>query len=215
MVQIIPTLFATSEEDYQKRIVQLNSVPSFEDGWVQIDLMDNKFVQNLSVDLDIVEKYPLKFKKEGHLMVEDPESWFEGLLEFGVDRIIFPIEIEKDIDGLIKKVKSNNIEVGLSLNPETPVEKLENYLDKVNVVLVMGVNPGLEGQQLDPNTVGKVRQLKEKRNDLIIGVDGGVKDTNVRSLVEAGVDYLAIGSFLFEGDVEENIEKIWEAIKKM
>ena len=77
------------------------------------------------------------------------------------------------------------------------------------------MNPGLEGQQLDPNTVGKVRQLKEKRNDLIIGVDGGVKDTNVRSLVEAGVDYLAIGSFLFEGDVEENIEKIWEAIKKM
>lgn len=212
MVQIIPTLFSTTEEEYQKRLDKLNTSELFQEGWVQLDLMDNKFVPNKSIGLDVIKKYPLPFKKEAQLMVLDPDEWLEGLFELKVDRIIMPVEIDKNILDFINLVKDNNIEVGLSLNPESRIESLDLFLDLLDSVLLMGVKPGLEKQELDPGIFGKIKTIKAKIPTLKIGVDGGVNDTNIKKLVNTEVDYLAIGSYLFTGDFDENLEKLWEAL---
>lgn len=212
MVQIIPTLFSTTEEEFKQRIAKIESSQNFKEGWVQLDLMDNKFVPNLSIGMDIIKKYPLDYNKEAQLMVVDPQVWLADLVEYGVDRIIFPVEIDKDIQKIIQIIKDQNIEAGLSVNPETEVTEINPYLTALDAVLFMGVKPGLEGQELSPATSVKIKEVKKKFPQIKIGVDGGIKDTNVKELVEAGVDYLAIGSFLFEGDIDENLEKIWQAI---
>lgn len=213
MIQIVPTLFATSEEAYLKRIEKLNACESLIDSWVQIDLMDNKFVQNQSVDTNVVKKYSLDRQTEIQLMVEDPLSWMQNLTDFKLDRVIFPIEIGHDIDELIKFAKENNWQVGLSINPETDIQKIEKYQDKIDAVLLMSVTPGLEGQKFNPVVLDKIRYTKDSDWKVLVGVDGGINDTNVGDLVKSGADYLAIGSFLFKGSLDENIEKIWETIK--
>ena len=212
MVQIIPTTFSTTEEGYRNRLLKLTSSTLFKDGCVQLDFMDNKFVPNLSIGLDVIKKYPPPFKMEAQLMVVDPRGWIDGLVELKVERIIFPIEIDKDIAELINLIKDNNIEVGLSLNPDTDVKNLDSYLKLLDAVLLMAVNPGLEQQKFDKRTYQKIKLIKQKLLKVKVGVDGGVSDANIRDLVDAGVDYLAIGSFLFKGDFDENLKKLWEAL---
>lgn len=211
MVQIIPTLFSTTEQEYKARLAKLKFSTSFTEGWVQLDLMDNKFVPKMGISLDIVKRNPHPFSVEAQLMVVDPGEWIDGLIELKVSRIVFPVEIEGNILEFIKRIKDNNIEVGLSLNPETGVKKLEPYLDLLDCVLLMGVKPGLEKQKLNPETYKKIQEIKQ-RSRMIVGVDGGVNDTNIKGLMDAGVDYLAIGSYLFNGDFDENLETLWEAV---
>lgn len=214
MVQIIPTLFSTTEQEYLGRLAKLKFSTSFqEDGWVQLDLMDGKFVPKIGINLEVVKKNPPPFKMEAQLMVVDPNEWLDGLIELKVKRIIFPIEIDVNISEFIKKIKDNNIEVGLSLNPETEVDRIDPYLNLINACLLMGVKPGMEHQEMDTNVYKKIIALKQKRFNLRVGVDGGVKDTNIKELVEAGADYLAIGSYLFHGDFDENLETLWEALR--
>lgn len=211
MVQIIPTLFSTTEEEYKQRLAKLKFSASFKEGWVQLDLMDNKFVPKMGISLEVVKNNPPPFKIEAQLMVVDPSEWIEGLIELNVNRIIFPVEIN-NIPEFINQVKNNNIEVGLSLNPETKIEELDPYLDLLDTVLLMGVKPGLEQQALDLGTYQKIKTLKQKALDLRVGVDGGVNDANIKELINAGVDYLAIGSYLFTGDFDENLEILWEVV---
>ena len=212
MVQIIPTLFSTSEEEYRVRLSRLKASSFSEDGWVQLDLMDNKFVPKLGISLDVVRKYPNLYHKEAQLMVLDPGEWIDGLIELKVDRIIFPVEIDKDILKYINLIKENKIEVGLSLNPESEINLLDPYLNLLDSILLMGVKPGLEEQVLNTVTYEKIRMIKQKASNLKIGIDGGINNTNIRELVDAGVDYLAIGSYLFTGDFDENLEVLWEAV---
>jgi ribulose-phosphate 3-epimerase len=212
MVQIIPTLFATNEEDYKNRLAIVSTSPSLaEGGWVQLDLMDGKFVPNKGISVEVIKKYPVPFKREAQLMVSDPLEWIDGLLEDKVERIVFPIEISGEI-GKILKYLEDKVERGLSVNPDTPIEKINEFLGILEAVLLMGVNPGLENQSLSPDTASKIRYIKSRDKNIKVGVDGGVKDSNARELMDAGADYLAVGSFLFEGDFDENFEKIWEAL---
>lgn len=212
MVQIIPTLFAITEDQYLKRIEKIKTSSFTEDGWVQLDLMDNKFVPKMGISLDVVRENRPPFNMEAQLMVVDPSEWIDSLIALQVNRIIFPIEIEENILDFINKIKDNNIEVGLSLNPETGVEKLDSYLDLLDAVLLMGVKPGAENQELKEETYQKIKEIKKKLPDLKVGVDGGVNDANIKKLVDAGVDYVAIGSYLFNGDFDENLETLWEAV---
>ncbi|MBI2338110.1 ribulose-phosphate 3-epimerase [Candidatus Daviesbacteria bacterium] len=212
MIQIIPTLFSTTEEGYRERLAKLSSSSLFKEGWVQLDLMDNKFVPNLSIGLDVIRKYPLPYKKEAQLMVMNPGEWIDGLIDLRVDRIIFPVEIKGGITGYINQIKSNKMEAGLSLNPETNTVELDSYLELLDSVLLMAVKPGLEGQKFDVVTYEKIKLIKQKKNSIKVGVDGGVNDTNIKDLVDAGADYVAIGSYLFNGDIDENLENLWEVL---
>ena len=214
MVQIIPAILATTEEGYQKRIQQIEESGLFKNKWVQIDLMDNKFVQNKSIDPEIIAKYPIGSNLEAHLMVQEPYAWVEELIRIGVKRIIIPAEIHfKEIDRIVDLIKYLDVEVGLSLNPETEATSIESYLDKLDIVLIMSVHPGFQGQSFLPEVLNKIKEVKEMRDDLMVEVDGGISDETAKQVADAGADYLVVGSALYKYDtLKDGLERIQQAI---
>lgn len=215
MVEIIPGVLATNESEYAELLTALNQAEILEGGWLQWDLMDGVFVDNKSVDLELMDKYPTDFQIEAQLMVSDPEAWFEKLIAMDVKRIIFPIEISTDINSLIQKLKETDIEVGISLNPETEVDKIAEYINEIDEVLVMSVHPGFGGQEFIDDSIKKVAQLRQMNQDVIIGVDGGISPDVAPKLVAAGANNLVIGSKrLIENGIDETLEKYWEILQE-
>jgi ribulose-phosphate 3-epimerase len=214
MVQIIPAILATNEGDLDKDLSNLLNAESFKDhGWVHFDFMDNIFVPSNSVDPGSLKKYSLPLKKEAHLMVQQPLIWLDKLVELEFERIIIHIESEQILECL-KYIKSKNIEAGLALNPETPLEKLIPFFDQIDLVLLMSVEPGSQGNQFLPDSFSRIKKLKESRKDFsfLIGDDGGIDSENVKKIIDAGCDNLVIGSHLIKGNIDENLEQIWERV---
>ncbi len=216
MVQIIPAILSTTEEDYNRDISRYKASKSFQDGWIHIDFMDNVFVPNKSIDASSTAKYPTPLHKEAHLMVVHPKDWVDDLVEANYERVIFHIEIEDDKDKCIDYIKSKGVEAGLAINNATPLEKLKPFLGKVDLVLVMGVVPGFQGQPFIPESLDRIKELvlirAENNYNFKIGIDGAVRDTNVKDIHDSRVDFITIGSYLLKGDIDQNLENIWEAI---
>lgn len=212
--QIIPAILATTEEEYRTKLEKIGSCQELSQGWIQIDLMDNKFVQNKSIDASVIGKYPTNLKKEAHLMVVDPLNWIEALVKVGIKRVIFPVEVE-EVESTIIKVKGSGLQVGLACNPETPVAKVTPFIDKIDVVLLLAVYPGFGGGEFVLETLEKIRELSKLRgqNKFLIEVDGGINESVAKEIVEAGADNLVIGSHLIDGNITENLEKIWQSLR--
>lgn len=212
MIQIIPAILDKTPEDFGKHIAQLKFSSSFQEGWVHVDFADNEFVKNETVGVDTVAQNPTNLNKEAHLMVVHPLQWLDKLKEAGFKRVIFHFESQDDILECIKRIKELGMEVGIALNIDTPVEKLEPFKDKIDIVLIMGIVPGFQGQAFLPEALERIKELKAKNWPIKIAVDGAVRDTNAKQIIEAGVDQLIVGSFLLKGDIDENLENLWEAI---
>lgn len=210
MIQIIPAILATNEGQYRQEITRLNDSPSLEGSWVHIDFADNIFVQNETIVPETINKFPTNLHKEAHLMVANPKNWVEKLAKAKFERIIIHVETN-DVNECIEIIKSNNLQVGLAINNETPIEKLEPFIDKIDVVLVMTIVPGFQGQPFIAKALDKVREIKV-RWSAKIGVDGHVNIDNVRQVIGSGVDFMVVGSYLLKGHVEENLENMWEVI---
>lgn len=213
MVQIIPAILSTKEEDFQKDINKIMQSDSIRQGWVHIDFMDNVFVPNQSIKPSVIAKYPVILKKEAHLMVDHPLEWIEELVQAGFERIIFHIEAKDDTLECIRRIREKGLKVGLAVNHETPLTRLEPYVHKVEVFLLMTIKPGFQGQTFIEESLDKIKALKAKNWPVAIGVDGSVKDSNIKQLVLAGAEHLTVGSYLLKGDFDENVEKLWEAIQ--
>lgn len=212
MLQIIPTVLATSEDQYKRDIDKFARSSSLQNGWVHLDFMDNKFVPNKGIDPSAVKKYGAPFIKEAHLMVVHPKKWLSDLVEAEFKRAFFHIEAEDDTAECLELGQKMGLEMGLVLNHETLIEKLEPFVSKIRRVLMMTIIPGFQGQPFIEASLEKIRQLKAKNWPLEIGVDGSVKDTNIKSLADAGVDFVIVGSYLLKGNTEENLERLWEAV---
>lgn len=214
--QIIPAILATTEAQYKDKLKKIEESGIFEDGWIQIDLMDNKFVQNKSIGLDVMAKYPTSLKKEAQLMVDYPQNWIDDLVKVGVERIVFPIEDGSGIKERIDHIKNHGVQAGLSINPETEVEKVRPFAGTIDLVLLMSVHPGFGGQQFLQGSLEKIRELVNLRRDsganFLIEVDGGINEEVAKKVALAGADNLVIGSYLIDGDIAENLEKIWESV---
>lgn len=214
MIQILPAILATTEDEYKQKLTKIETTFQLHNGWVQIDLMDNKFVQNKSIGVDILAKYPTKeLQIEAQLMVEYPDNWIEELVKTHVNRIVFPVEDISGIEEKIQHVLNHEKEVGLSINPETPIETLVPFLGKINTVLVMSVHPGFGGQEFMPQTIERVRAIKNNDIKVRVGVDGGVNESVMKDLSDAGADYVVVGSHLMEGNVDENLFKLRQAFE--
>lgn len=198
MVKIVPAILATSEEEYVQKLSELEKINSPEFDWIQIDLMDNQFVQNKSIDPRIIAKYPTKFKIEAQLMVEYPENWIDELVKIPVSRIVFPVEDKNGIAERIVHIKNHGLQVGLSINPETSIEVVEPYINDINLILVMSVNPGFGGQEFQPQAIEKVKKIKQKNWPITIEVDGGINKDVLLDLENAGAETVVIGSHLPE-----------------
>lgn len=216
--RIIPAILAITTNQFKDQIQKIKTVkPGFH--WVQIDFMDNIFVHNKTIPPDDIEDLRITYsrKKEAHLMVMYPMQWLKDLIKTGIDRIIFPLESKDNLLDVIEQIRgyAGHVQIGLALNPQTPVSEAEGYLDKIDLVLLMSVEPGKQGQQFMPGVIDKIKELnklRSRKNNFIIEVDGGITTGVAKDLVEAGASNLVVGSHLLEGDVKKNLEDFYKAI---
>jgi len=201
-----------NSEDRIKDIIKLNDTSC---DYLHIDVMDGKFVPDTQFTIEQIIKLisVCKKKLDVHLMVENPISYIEKLVNYNIEYITFHKEIDKDINELINILKKHNIGVGISIKPNTNVSEIVNYLDKIDLVLIMSVEPGKGGQSFIESSFEKVKELRkiidDNKLDVKIEIDGGVKDTNIDLIKKSGVDISVVGSFITKSDdFEASIKKL-------
>ena len=149
----------------------------------------------LSVDIDVeFGMYSIK-PLDVHLMVDNPEIYINKLQNKNIEYITIHIEINKDINKLIEKIKSYGYKVGISIKPKTDISTIIPYLDKIDLVLIMSVEPGYGGQEFIPSILEKAKQLKNINQSITIEMDGGIKDTNIKE-IKKYVDIAVVGSYI-------------------
>lgn len=187
--------------------------------WIHVDVMDGSFVPNISIGLPVVKAIrsytALPF--DVHLMIVNPEKYFEDFAKAGADMISFHWEATLHADRAVAMLKELGLKAGITLNPATPVILLKDILPRLDYVLLMSVNPGFGGQKFIDYSVEKIRELREmadKSNpDLIIQIDGGVDETNIRMLKDAGADCFVAGSAVFKNRAMiENLKVLREQL---
>ena len=178
--------------------------------YVHIDVMDGMFVPCISFGMPVIRSIRECTDRifDIHLMIEEPGRYIDEFAEAGADLITVHAESCRHLDRTIEKIKEKGLLAGVALNPATPVSAISCVLEKVDMVLIMTVNPGFGGQKLIPYTVEKVRELRkivdEQGLKTDIEVDGGVNLSNVGELMDAGANIIVAGSAVFSGDVTEN-----------
>jgi ribulose-phosphate 3-epimerase len=178
--------------------------------WLHFDVMDGRFVPAYTYDQEIVRKIRSISRQffDVHLMIEEPEKWIVAYAEAGADLVTFHLEASEDPGLLIRQIKSQDVACGISLKPGTPMEGLLPWIDQVDLVLVMSVEPGKGGQAFLPGAVDRIRFLSEyrKKNGLsfLIEVDGGINGKTITAVKEAGADVVVAGSFIFNRNDRKN-----------
>ena len=183
--------------------------------WCHLDVMDGRFVPNISFGFPIIEAVRSATKKhcDVHLMIEEPERYVDEFKKAGADSITVHYEACKHLHRNIEQIKNLGIKAGVALNPHTPVELLKDVLQYIDVVLIMSVNPGFGGQKFIDHSIDKIRQLRhlinEKGCHTLIEVDGGISLQNAKAVVDAGANVLVAGSSVFKSDdIVGTIEKM-------
>lgn len=187
--------------------------------YVHIDVMDGNFVPSITVGMPVIKALRRHSERmfDVHLMVEEPGRYIDEFAEAGADIITVHAEACKHLDRTIDQIKEKGLLAGVAINPATPVQAVYPVLSKVDMVLIMTVNPGFGGQKLIPYTVDKVAELKrtliKTGNKADIEVDGGVTLENVNQLLDAGANVIVAGSAVFKGDVKDNVGRFLEIMK--
>jgi len=201
---IIPAIIAKSQDELDKKIEMVKDFVNC----IQLDIMDNKFVPNQSLFFDF-ELPKTKCKFEAHLMVENPEDWIRRNGS-KVDTILVHFESNFNAKRLIESIKKLNKKFGFVINPETAVEELTSFIDDIDQVLIMTVNPGFYGSPFLPGMLDKIHKLNQINPALDIEVDGGITDSTISSVDQAGANMFVSGSYIIKS---ENIQKAIETLK--
>ena len=186
--------------------------------YVHIDVMDGMFVPSISYGMPVIKSIRKCTERifDVHLMIEDPDRYIDDFADAGADLITVHAEACKHLDRTVTAIKEKGLLAGVALNPATPLSAIEWILPKVDMVLIMSVNPGFGGQSLIPYTIDKVRELKalidKKGLKTDIEVDGGVNQQNVTEFLDAGANIIVAGSAVFNGDITENVERFLEIL---
>ena len=194
-----------------------NEIKRLEEGgadMIHVDVMDGHFVPNLTIGPPVIKalRKQCSIKFDVHLMISPVHKYIEAYADAGADIITIHPEATDSLGESISKIKSLNKKVGVSLNPESKIDLITNYLEKIDLVLIMSVNPGFGGQKFMPEVLDKVKQLKEiksnKNMNFDIEIDGGINFDNCQSAIEAGANILVSGTTVFKsnnGDIKKNI----------
>ena len=200
MALIAPSLLSANFLTLRQDCEMLNKSSA---DWFHLDVMDGRFVPNISFGPMIVEFICSTTTKfcDVHLMIEEPEKYTEAFKNAGADNLTVHFEACRHLHRNIQQIKSMGMKAGVAINPHTPVDVLKDILQDIDVVCMMSVNPGFGGQSFIPHTIVKIKQLKEMINQQLLAVkieiDGGVTLENAAAIVEAGADVLVAGNTVF------------------
>ncbi len=209
-VRLVPAILTDDPSTLEKMVHQAESFTDY----VQIDIMDGHFVPSRSVPWEHVAGLSINIKWEAHLMVAHPEKYLEGFTQAGASKIIFHYEATASPREVIHQIRNLGIEVGLAINPETPVSATAAYIREVDSVLLLTVTPGFYGSKFIPEVMDKVAELRDIHPGIEIGVDGGVKENNIREIASAGVDYICVGSAVFlQSDPVESYRRLQSLVQ--
>ncbi len=202
--KLAPSILSADFSDLQSALQICNEGGAH---WIHVDVMDNQFVPNLTIGPPVVKSLRPKTQKfmDVHMMVIDPEKLVESFAKAGADNITFHIEATDDPNSIIDLIKSCGCKVGVSLKPKTPLSDIYDIIDKVDMVLIMSVEPGFGGQGYLPSSNDRISELKQyltdnDHNHVLIEVDGGIKLHNAKEVIDAGADILVAGSEVFKAD---------------
>lgn len=215
IIRVAPSLLAADFLHLEK---EMKRIISSKANWLHLDIMDGSFVNNISYGTPILQAIKdYQIFKDVHLMIQNPDKYIKTFVDLNADLITFHYEAiknKRNINKLINTIHEYGLACGISIKPNTPVSVLLPYLKKIDVVLVMSVEPGFGGQKFEDNSLDKIKELRNiiDENDYIclIEVDGGINDKTAKLVKDAGVDVIVSGSYLFKSD---NMKKLIKEMK--
>ena len=211
-IQISPSILSADFSELGNEIKRLEKGGA---DMIHVDVMDGHFVPNLTIGPPVIKalKKNSKILFDVHLMISPVHKYIEDYSNAGADIITIHPEATNNLKSSILKIKELNKKAGVSLNPETNIDVILSELDKIDLILIMSVNPGFGGQKFMPEVLTKIKELKKIRNernlDFDIEIDGGINFENSKKAIEAGANILVSGTTIFKsnnGDVKKNIE---------
>lgn len=208
-VKISPSILSA---DFSKLGEEIKKIENFAD-YIHVDVMDGHFVPNISIGVPVVKslKKITNLPLDVHLMISEPEKFIEPFANAGSDLITVHVEAIKNAE-IFEKIRGLGKKAGIALNPDTKLEKIEKYLDKVDMVIIMSVNPGF-GEQEFIDITEKIKELRKKKPNLDIEVDGGINLENCEKAANAGANILVSGAGIFKTKKpEETIKKFKEIL---
>ena len=188
--------------------------------YLHFDVMDGIFVPSISFGMPVLKsiRSGTNLVCDVHLMITEPIRYVEDFAKAGADLITIHLEACEDVDATIDKIKACECKVGISIKPNTPVSTLQPYLDKVDMILIMSVEPGFGGQKFIPSSLEKISETKAMIDanglSVDIQVDGGIYTHNVEEVLKAGANIIVAGSAVFNGDTKQNTIEMMEILKK-
>ena len=210
-IQISPSILSADFSQLGSEIKRLEEGGA---DMIHVDVMDGHFVPNLTIGPPVIKalKKQCSLKFDVHLMISPVHKYIEAYADAGADIITIHPEATENLEASISKIKELNKKVGVSLNPESKIDLILNFLNRIDLVLIMSVNPGFGGQKFMPEVLHKIKELKkiqsEKNLDFDIEIDGGINFDNCKIAIDAGANILVSGTTIFksnDGDIKKNI----------
>ncbi len=211
-IQISPSILSA---DFSQLGIEIKRLEEGGADMIHVDVMDGHFVPNLTIGPPVIKalRKHCSLKFDVHLMISPVHKYIEAYADAGADIITIHPEATQNLEESIKTIKDLKKKVGVSLNPESKIELIDEFLDKIDLVLIMSVNPGFGGQKFMPEVLDKIKQLKkiqqEKNLNFDIEIDGGINFENCKIAIDAGANILVSGTTVFksnDGDIKKNID---------
>ena len=211
-IQISPSILSA---DFSQLGVEIKKLEEGGADMIHVDVMDGHFVPNLTIGPPVIKalRKQCNLRFDVHLMISPVHKYIESYADAGADIITIHPEATDNLEASILKIKDLNKKVGVSLNPESKIDLITDFLNKIDLILIMSVNPGFGGQKFMPEVLEKIRELKkiqkEKNLNFDIEIDGGINFENSKKAIEAGANILVSGTTIFKsnnGDIKKNIE---------